>query len=66
MQALVLDEDLAERYPEIPWRQIQGTGNRLRHGYACLDLQVVHEVVENGQIDQLLQFARAELERLGP
>ena len=39
IQALVLDEALVERYSEVPWRQIRGTGNRLRHGYASLDLQ---------------------------
>jgi uncharacterized protein with HEPN domain len=65
IQALALDESLDRRYPDIPWRDIRDTGNRLRHGYASLDLQVVHEVVEKGQIDQLMYVAREELERLG-
>lgn len=64
-QALVLDETLAERHPDIPWRDNRDTGNRLRHGYATVDLQVVHEVVEKGHIDRLLTLAQTELERLG-
>ncbi len=51
IQASALDESLDQRYPEIPWRDIRDMGNRLRHGYASLDLGVVHEVVENGHID---------------
>jgi uncharacterized protein with HEPN domain len=65
IQALALDEDLAQRHPEIPWREIRATGNRLRHGYATIDLQVVHQVVEKGHIDQLLELARTELVRAG-
>jgi uncharacterized protein with HEPN domain len=65
IQALALDESLDERYTDIPWRDIRDTGNRLRHGYASLDVQVVHEVVGRGHIDQLLAFSRKELERLG-
>jgi uncharacterized protein with HEPN domain len=65
-RALALDETLEQRYPDIPWRQIRGTGNRLRHGFATIDHQFVHEIVENGHLDQLLGFARAELDRRGP
>ena len=63
IQALSLDEGLAERHPTIPWHEIRATGNRLRHGYATLDLRVVHDVVENGHVDQLLQLAEVELDR---
>ncbi len=28
-------------YPQIPWRQIIGTRNRLSHGYDQIDLDVV-------------------------
>jgi uncharacterized protein with HEPN domain len=65
LRALALDPQIATRHGEIPWHEIRGTGNRLRHGYATLDRQVVHEVVESGQIDQLLDVARSELERRG-
>jgi uncharacterized protein with HEPN domain len=65
IQALGLDDTLTHRYPEIPWRQIGAMGNQLRHGYASLDLEVVHDVVNNGNIDQMLAFARSELEERG-
>jgi uncharacterized protein with HEPN domain len=65
IQALALDEELAQRHPEIPWREIRATGDRLRYGYATIDLQVVHQVVEKGHIDQLLELARTELGRAG-
>jgi len=65
IRALALDETLDERYPDIPWREIRATGNRLRHGYATIDYQVVHEIVKNGHLAQLLTFARAELDRYG-
>ncbi|MGH7747906.1 MAG: HepT-like ribonuclease domain-containing protein, partial [Candidatus Dormibacteria bacterium] len=66
IQALTLDETLVERHPEIPWREIRATGNRLRHGYASIDHQVVHNVVDKGHIDQSLRLARTELERRAP
>ena len=63
IQALTLDDTLGQRHPDIPWREIRAMGNRLRHGYASIDLQVVHEVVERGHIDRLLQLAATELEQ---
>lgn len=66
VQALALDGTLAERYPNVPWRDIRATGNRLRHGYASIDFQVVHEVVAAGHVDQLLAVATEELKRLVP
>jgi uncharacterized protein with HEPN domain len=65
IQALGLDDELASRHPEIPWHEIRATGNRPRHGYATIDLQVVHQVVEKGHVDQLLELARKELGRAG-
>lgn len=62
-KALALEPALEQRHPDIPWREIRAIGNRLRHAYASIDFQVVHEVVENGHIDQLLAVARAELQR---
>ncbi len=63
VQALALDVDLDGRHPTIPWREIRATGNRLRHGYATLDLEVVYQVVAQGHIDQLIELARSELDR---
>jgi len=32
-------------YPEIPWRQIAGTRDRLIHGYSDVDLDIVWKIV---------------------
>jgi uncharacterized protein with HEPN domain len=63
IQALALDETLTERHPNIPWREIRATGNRLRHASATIDLEVVHEVVDKGHLDPLPTMARSELVR---
>lgn len=34
-------------YPDIPWREIAGIGNVLRHGYRLVDQTVIWGVVEN-------------------
>lgn len=33
--------------PEIPWADIRGMGNRLRHGYGELDADTVWATIEN-------------------
>ena len=39
--------ELKARHPEIPWADIAGIGNILRHGYDSLDHAVIWGVVEN-------------------
>ncbi len=34
-----------DAYPEIPWRQIAGTRDRLIHGYFDIDLDIVWKIV---------------------
>lgn len=34
-----------DSYPDIPWRQIAGTRDRLIHGYFDVDLDVVWEII---------------------
>lgn len=36
-----------ERHPEIPWRQIVGTRNRLIHGYDAVDHDVLWRIVRD-------------------
>jgi len=40
-----VSDSFQEKFPEIPWRQIGATRNRLIHGYFDVDLDVVWEIV---------------------
>jgi uncharacterized protein with HEPN domain len=42
-----LPDELKARHPEIPWRDIAGIGNILRHGYDSLEHAVIWGVVEH-------------------
>jgi len=37
--------DCCQSYPEIPWKQIAGTRDRLIHGYFDVDMDIVWEIV---------------------
>jgi uncharacterized protein with HEPN domain len=41
-----VSEDLRNANPQIPWREIAGTRNRLIHGYFDVDLDIVWAIVE--------------------
>jgi uncharacterized protein with HEPN domain len=49
-----LSEDLRNKHPEIPWRQMVGLRNRMIHAYFNVDLQIIWEIVQ-GDIPVLLQ-----------
>jgi len=38
-------EEVAQRYPEIPWPQLRGMRNHIVHGYDQIDLEIVWNVV---------------------
>ncbi len=40
-----LSEDFRKRNPEIPWKQIAGTRDRLIHGYFDVDLDIVWAIL---------------------
>ncbi len=61
---LELDPVLASRRPEIPWNAIRAIANILRHAYGNVDHDVVWDTVEKGDLEQLMQVARLELDRL--
>jgi uncharacterized protein with HEPN domain len=33
-----------ERYPDLPWREMVGTRNRLAHAYFATELFILHEI----------------------
>ena len=35
-----------EGHPEVPWKQIAGTRDRVIHGYFTVDLEIVWEIVD--------------------
>ncbi|MBI3324129.1 MAG: DUF86 domain-containing protein [Candidatus Omnitrophica bacterium] len=37
--------DLRQRHPEIPWKDIAGTRDRLIHGYFDVDLDIVWQIM---------------------
>lgn len=38
------DNGIAEKYPEIQWNKIAGLRNRIAHGYASIDLEMVYDI----------------------
>ena len=51
---------LEERQPQIPWRNIRGLGNVLRHGYDEVDDQTIEDIVEH-RLEPLRQACVQEL-----
>ncbi len=40
-------EELQEKYPEVEWRKMAATRNRLIHGYFSVDFELVWDIVAN-------------------
>lgn len=40
-----VSDDLRQRHPEIPWRQVVGMRNRVVHGYFEVDFDLLWDVV---------------------
>jgi len=47
---------LRAAYPNIPWRQMIGTRNRIIHAYFNIDLDVIRTIVEDELPALLLQL----------
>ena len=48
-----------DTYPEIPWRQIAGTRDRLIHGYFDVDLNIVWKIVSTNLPPLATQLEKA-------
>jgi len=54
-----IPDSVRDAYPQIPWRQLAATRNRLIHGYLGIDNDVLWSIVQDD-----VPFLLAELERL--
>ena len=57
--ANAVTEETQQKNPQIPWRQITGTRNRLIHGYYHVDMEIVWQIVK-----QDLPLLIANLEKI--
>ena len=54
-----LSEEIKDKNPQVPWKQITGTRDRLIHGYFDVDLDIIWNIV-NRDLPPLIK----ELEKL--
>lgn len=55
-----LPDAMLERHREVPWPDIRGIGNHIRHAYWKVDSKIVWEVVQHN-LGALEAAVRAEL-----
>lgn len=53
-----VSEELRQRYPEIPWKQIAGTRDRLIHGYFDVDLDIIWSIVADDLLILIAELGR--------
>jgi uncharacterized protein with HEPN domain len=60
-----VSESTRSAHPEVPWRDVVDTRNRLVHGYVYVDLDVLWDVVSN-DLPALARMLKPLLEELAP
>lgn len=51
-----IPENIKEKYPELPWRQMYGLRNFAVHEYHIIDPQILWEIAEDHLIDNKIQL----------
>jgi len=54
-----VSDQCRDGYPQIPWRQIAGTRDRLIHGYFDIDLDIVWKIVSTDLPSLVAQLEKA-------
>jgi uncharacterized protein with HEPN domain len=57
-----LPDDMKQRWPEIPWKDIRGLGNILRHDYTDVSPEILWKIAHE-DMPALEQACKAELVR---
>ncbi len=58
-----LSDELKGKYPDIPWKQIAGSGNIYRHDYEDVLERIVWDTIHNA-LEPLEKAVKKELEKL--
>jgi len=59
-----IPDDIRSAHPDIPWRMIIATRNRLIHGYLGIDNDTIWSIIQD-EIPKLLLQLTAMLESIG-
>jgi len=59
-----IPDDIQSAHPDIPWRMIIATRNRLIHGYLGIDNDTIWSIIQD-EIPKLLLQLTAMLESIG-
>ena len=59
-----IPEDLKKEEPSVPWSQIRGIGNHLRHAYHRVDFEILWNTWENGELAELKSAVMRMLEKI--
>lgn len=57
-----IPETEKSKTPSVPWDEIAGIGNILRHDYDDVNIEIVQKIISEGHLDQLI----GALDQLNP
>lgn len=58
--------ELREKSPEVPWRKIGDLGNRLRHAYDLINLDIIRDIYAKDELAVLWAVAVRLRDELTP